>query len=529
MFVFGSINPNHRQNLWSPYMLFHLKRNFNIYNAYEVIEIFGSVKGEPFNIYTLVFFEQTQQPTKTEFLTKSLQKFKCHKEYSWGIRRHIADTDNVKNFFQSLSQGKFEIENNKESKIGTMKYLPYQYVRANCGGSNGIVQMNYGLKNNFHSGSYIFEFFDESKENCKFLLDNPKLLLDFSEQINKIIPIKIANLTDRLGNIVFQLPINNIRVCIDSIKEKNKFKGLKVTIYTQNKSFDIKNLIIRVYGDDDNVIKQKIICVESETTLIVLDDCCCAHKVEIYDKISGLIIYKKTIHIMTQATLSINIQEPQKRIFYTCNDAQLIGVEIQASENTFGKPQNKPYIQWIRERKYEKELNELEESKSFVQYIKESNLKALEDVRSLINKYGKNGVYIWDPYLSAQDIKDTLYYCKYANIEMKAITGLKQSNNKTDEKEKMREEFDKDDKKFLFLNLEVRARYGNNRGYDFHDRFIIFPLEKPNAWSLGISVNQLGKSHHILQEVKHAQHILNAFNELWKCLNNEECLIWTSK
>lgn len=46
------------------------------------------------------------------------------------------------------------------------------------------------------------------------------------------------------------------------------------------------------------------------------------------------------------------------------------------------------------------------------------------------------------------------------------------------------------------------------------------------VWSLGISVNQLGKSHHILQEVKHAQHILNAFNELWDLLDNEECLVW---
>lgn len=511
-------------------MLSFLKNNLGVYNKCEIIEIFGLFNKEPFNIYTLVVFEQTQRQTTIEFLTKSLRKFKCHKEYSWGIRRHIVDIDNVKNFFQSLSQGKFKLENNKESKIGTMKYLPYQYVRANCGGSNGVVQMNYGLKNNFHSGSYVFEFFDKSKENCKFLLDDSKLLLEFSEQVSKIIPIKIANISDRLGNVVFQLPVNNIRVHIDGIKEQNQFKGLKVTIYAKNGLFDIKKLLIRVYGNDDNVIKQKIICVESETTLIDLDDCYCAHIVEIYDKISGMIVYNKIIHIMTQATLSINIQEPQKRIFSTHNDIQHIDVEIQASKNTFGKSQNKPYIQWIGQRKYENELNELEESKSFVQYIKESNLKALEDVRILINKYGKKGVYIWDPYLSAQDIKDTLYYCKYAKVEMKAITGLKQSSsNKTDEKEKMREEFDKDDKKFLFLNLEVRARYGNNGGYDFHDRFIIFPLKKPKAWSLGISINQLGKSHHILQEVKHAQHILNAFNKLWNCLNNKECLIWTSK
>lgn len=55
---------------------------------------------------------------------------------------------------------------------------------------------------------------------------------------------------------------------------------------------------------------------------------------------------------------------------------------------------------------------------------------------------------------------------------------------------------------------------------------IIFPLEKPRVWSLGASVNQLGEKHHILQEVKNAQHILNAFEELWAQLNHEECIVW---
>jgi len=88
-------------------------------------------------------------------------------------------------------------------------------------------------------------------------------------------------------------------------------------------------------------------------------------------------------------------------------------------------------------------------------------------------------------------------------------------------------EFEKDEKEFLFLNLEIRGKIGAN-GYDFHDRFLIFPLEQPKVWSLGISVNQLGGSHHILHEVKNAQHILNAFNKLWNELNSKECLIWKS-
>ena len=58
---------------------------------------------------------------------------------------------------------------------------------------------------------------------------------------------------------------------------------------------------------------------------------------------------------------------------------------------------------------------------------------------------------------------------------------------------------------------------------------IIFPSEKPKVWSLGASINQLGESHHILQEVKNAQHIVNAFDKLWEELSSEECLIWKIK
>jgi hypothetical protein len=91
----------------------------------------------------------------------------------------------------------------------------------------------------------------------------------------------------------------------------------------------------------------------------------------------------------------------------------------------------------------------------------------------------------------------------------------------------MIEELNKDNKQFLFLDLEVRGKIGTD-GYKFHDRFLIFPQERPKAWSLGISVNQLGTSHHILQEIQNAQHILNAFNKLWNELNHEECFIWKS-
>jgi hypothetical protein len=58
---------------------------------------------------------------------------------------------------------------------------------------------------------------------------------------------------------------------------------------------------------------------------------------------------------------------------------------------------------------------------------------------------------------------------------------------------------------------------------------LIFPATADRgalAWSLGTSVNSLGKQHHILQQVDDGQRIMDAFLDLWDRLNGPEHLIW---
>jgi len=77
------------------------------------------------------------------------------------------------------------------------------------------------------------------------------------------------------------------------------------------------------------------------------------------------------------------------------------------------------------------------------------------------------------------------------------------------------------------LRLEYRIRTGST-GWAFHDRFLIFPAadHAALAWSLGTSINGLGKQHHILQRVDDGQRIRDAFAELWDKLDQPEHLIW---
>lgn len=498
-----------------------------VYNKCEIIEIFGIKKDLeiPFNIFTLIVFENTKQNNLKEFLFDKLQKFQFNKDISWGIQRRIVDIDIVEKLYDDLLNKKiFQID--KKLDIGSLKLLPEQYIQSED--SFTKPQLNYILKNNFKYGSYLLEFFDEDKNNCQFLLDEPQILNSFSERLSEIIPIKIGNLSDRLGNIFFQFPINSFTMnWTIKNKELHTYDGLEFEINSKNDNFDIKNLFIRTHEENDNsVTRQRLIQVKGNITEILLDDCF-STTIEVFDKNSSILLYKNKFSILKQMNLNMGIVNPQKRVFSINEKIQKI--EVSHHQNSvYGKEKNKEYDEWIRDRKYEQELKELEKNKSFIQYFGNQKEKALFDIRTLINKYGDNGVYIWDPYLSADDIKNVLYFSQKAYVPLKAITGLKQNSNKEIAKQEMITKLNVDDKQFLFLNLEIRAKIGSN-GYDFHDRFIIFPSEKPKVWSLGISINQIGESHHILQEVKNAQHILNAFNDLWKKLEKEECLVWKSK
>ena len=79
------------------------------------------------------------------------------------------------------------------------------------------------------------------------------------------------------------------------------------------------------------------------------------------------------------------------------------------------------------------------------------------------------------------------------------------------------------------LQLEFRTVRGSY-GERFHDRYLIlkYGINKCRAWSLGISVNALGTSHHIIQIVESPEAIAEVFERIWDDTDNPECLIYSN-
>lgn len=148
----------------------------------------------------------------------------------------------------------------------------------------------------------------------------------------------------------------------------------------------------------------------------------------------------------------------------------------------------------------------------------------MKDLQKLISENGANGVYLWDPYLTADEIFKTLYYSETLNVPLRAITSKKAGKiNEIKKGFKIKKQYG------LNLNLEVRMQHGTY-GYPFHDRFLIFPsnniYKEPKVYSLGTSVNSFGKKHHILQLIPYPELIIEAFDDLWNQLNHHECIIY---
>jgi hypothetical protein len=261
---------------------------------------------------------------------------------------------------------------------------------------------------------------------------------------------------------------------------------------------------------------------------------------------------------------------PTQRVF-TMRDENGVEREISVplaaaptTESMIGEPTLNPAGDWTDRRIYQEELARLAREKRFVQYKPlpgkqaAEHQKALTDLHVLLNEHGREGAWLWDPYLAADDILNTLFYCRYPNSDLRALTagssapeersGPRKVPSCTERlrrrmsdrlgatpdpqpgvtfADKQRATLDGTKSNFLGLRLEFRVKSGQ-AGWAFHDRFLIFPATGRGAlaWSLGTSVNSLGKQHHILQRVDDGQLVMQAFRELWDQLDQPEHLIW---
>jgi hypothetical protein len=519
------------------------------YNSIEVTEIFAILPDKSIaNVFTIMVAEHRDKAEydKGSYLTKNLLTIPGLKKWRFGIKRYIKKKKDIIPILENLSE-KGTLANVKNLK--PLIYCPKRFVAPN---SFEEVPLNKILKNNFHNGSYVIEWFDHEKESIYQLLETPALLQELSSKIQDYVPIAIAALSDRLGNFLLQIPSAVLQARFTSAQKDN---GLKCNI-VWHPDAERRDLLVNCSLDEHDKLLEgyasKRLNKNNDNVDFDLG----------YQKAHIGIVWDEENEVLLSATrpssfirtiqVSSNIMHSENRILTPANgETARVSLSVNNSLKVGLEVSHKK--DWTTLRIYKDDKLQLHKRKEFVQYNpkgkekKQERERALTDIRELIIKHGQKGVWLWDPYLSDKDIFDTLFYNPVMHAEMRAITDLKEppkikkevlcskcSETVTSEpKMPLREVYKNsftslNEEALLGIKLEFRARDGKN-GWSFHDRFLLFPYADPEAmvWSLGISVNSLGKDHHILQKVSDAQLIVDAFSELWEQLTPLECLIWS--
>lgn len=536
------------------------------YTHYEVTEVFAKQDGSSsvINVFSIAVAEdrgsEALQPPV--ILNSDRIKLKLMAGWNFGVMRYTRPiTELVSSLDVMCDTGKWN-QSGKTLHFGKVLALTPSFVPPDTASP---VPLNNVLKNNFWNGSHLFEWSDQTKGPLQPLFDDPRRLQELSEEVHRLVPLRLASLSDRLGNCLVQLPVT---VLMTKFRRPRNNDGFVVEIAWHEKATP---RALRANCDlkfDDVVIGYMSSAIQPPQTFLPMPSDRGLHRGVIWDEENKIVLADTgPSSFINTISFGINIVDPEPRVFSIKQEngsikPHRISLLNQPIRSAVDEPESDANGGWTRKRIYSDEAAKLAKERRFVQYKpvtsnkQDEHKKALEDIRLLINAYGQCGVWMWDPYLSARDILETLFHCKYSGADLRALTsGNKAPENqtilekvllkvhffwgkitswKTGQQQKLnfvdmqRAELKNSQCNWYGLNLEYRIKRGA-AGWEFHDRFLIFPKSDDRgalAWSLGTSVNMLGSVHHILQRVDDGQLVADAFLELWNQLDKPEHLIW---
>ena len=496
------------------------------FRCVELFEVIGTRSKNPvFNIFTLAIAHETDlRLINKEKITPKLVQLKTDKSLKFGVFKSIISIEDFFNRISDLNTKITDKDNKNNLVYGRLKCIPAVHAPALEQGKNEFLGL---LKNNFFGGSHLFEWFDESKEHVASLIENLKSLDELSKKLQDYLPIKIGSHSDRLGNIILQIPCSAVAFVIER-RDPNSHQLLSNLAVSPHISEEVKLSGIFWREQHGSMIDFQKIPLAKGRNIIPFQQINGRGYYAIWDEDNQIICAGGEIPpIMESINLYIYMQEHNQRIFRLPDGTeQKINISTQASQSQIGK-NIKNHRDWVRNRLLKIERQELHDSLKLRQFKQDMRQEALDFIRKLIKAYSQNGIYLWDPYLWVQDLLETVFFSPYANVPIKALT----SNEalKINKESPCRAKINQAILQAGWLNLTfVKARVRN-----FHDRFIIFPQAKDEpvrAWSLGTSVNSLGKSHHIIQEVEDGQIIADIFEEMWEqSISDEGNILWKSK
>lgn len=503
------------------------------YNSCEIVSIliYEKKTKSAFNFYT-IFVMDERLTVKEECVFVTSELVSVSERFSMGIQRKMLNVKKVRPFIHALCEGKESRSvdfGDGDLQIGRLEMVPKTFIPKD---STVEITLNRALKNNFKNGSYILEFFD-AEERVKNLFSKDELK-KITDAVFTQIPIDLFTLSDRIGNFIIQFPSINTRLTYET---DEKERTLYYTLNVDKRLGEENHFIIQSeLMSDDNIVGFGIEeCKKSESRIAFsVGNSSPLCRSTLIDMDSRLILARQDTSFMRQFNMrmSMRMQYGEQRLIFDDKGNVIDAIDISSGENlNIGPPVIRSRKKRIEKRQYKQRTDKLYRSREFRRYGRRAERdKALKDIITLMNLREGGKVYLWDPYLTMEDLLETWYHTTSYNMPLKAITSSEiadKSKISVGEWIRRQRDFINARSNHYGIKLELRCQW-KQYGYRFHDRFlmIIKDEEKPRVWSLGTSINSLGNKHHIIQNVEHPQMIVDAFEELWNELDSEECVVW---
>lgn len=506
------------------------------YKSCEVTHFFlyHQEEKEYINYFTLFTFEEKGcgDDSKNQLFPKM---HRVDRYFSLGAWQKRISIEKAIQCFSDIQNNKLDIDGIRNISP-ELVLLPKTLVPRRHDGKNFMIK---ALKRNIWCGNYVIEFFDERKD--LIFKGNQRDKIDKINAIIKdVLDIDLSSIYDRIGNIIFQFPVTLLNLHVHPSKDGT---AISVQCRQHPSLIEERNYFIQVQTYFDNCITgsscKHLKSLNFDYETVVGDD----HDVHVslFDCDNDLLLFDELkINFLKSVSTNFSIIDSGEPRTFPQRDGTFKEIQTtQSMESNVGIIYSaKSYQNRIHERFSNNEI--IAQSGDYrILKVNQSN-EALSFLRDKLKRSDIKEICLWDPYLNAQDIMDILYYEPTGRF-FRCISSVAKANSicKDDDTEdcagvegfnkfcnRNRQIFKQSNNKNV--RLKFLAQHGHY-GWKFHDRFMILvpqdSTKLPETYSLGISVNQLGMSHHIIQNVTNSKAILNHFEELWQELDNDKCCV----
>lgn len=224
--------------------------NIGFYKRCEVIDIYLNNKKEKkvINLYKLITFQENpiEDNNSKEYLTNELKYI--NDNYSLGITKDYMSLQDAKDCFNDLKNNNIWRFKDDFMRLYDLNLIPKQFVCETYSPKPRIINI---LKDSSRN-NYILEFFNENKQFS--INKNRDDFNKICEYIKEYSGFDFKKVPERLGNIIFQFPINILTANVSRTK-----KGIKLSVewhekikHTQRKK--TPKYIVNIFAEEDNVI-----------------------------------------------------------------------------------------------------------------------------------------------------------------------------------------------------------------------------------------------------------------------------------